>query len=239
MHPPRHSLPGLHLVHNIAIRKAQQELPHLRFLAFTHSFPAARPQEMEYPFSARFTDLPRTNLSIPPARASRPWPAVRRAEGRCAVVYNTLPLIPSMSDAVQEVARHMDLIRPELLAVYPARLTTGKRLEKVAALAGAIRTAAEQEIKVIFCDFPSADIPPKVYKAMIRTEGKKYGLRDEDLLFTSDIGFPDGFPGRGCLSCSSCPTCLSAPPTPSPSASPCWRPPAGATSWCSIRPFPL
>lgn len=189
---------GWHLVHNIAVRKAQQALPHLRFLAFTHSFPAARPPEMEYPFSARFTDLPRTKF-VYPTRSG--IPALARQydvpEGRCAVVYNTLPLIPSMSEAAQTVARHMDLTRPDLLAVYPARLTTGKRLEKVAALAGAIRAATEQDIKVIFCDFPSADIPPKVYKTMIRTEGKKYGLGDGDLLFTSDIGFPDSFPRQG------------------------------------------
>ena len=189
---------GWHLVHNIAVRKAQQELPHLRFLAFTHSFPAARPQEMEYPFSARFTDLPRTKF-IYPTRSG--IPALARQydvpEGRCAVVYNTLPLLPAMSQEVQEVARHMDLTRPDLLAVYPARLTTGKRPEKVAALAGAIRAATEQEIKVIFCDFPSADISPRLYKSMIRTEGKKFGLREEDLLFTSDIGFPDGFPRQG------------------------------------------
>lgn len=189
---------GWHLVHNIAVRKAQQELPHLRFLAFTHSFPAARPQEMEYPFSARFTDLPRTKF-IYPTRSG--IPALARqydvSEGRCAVVYNTLPLLPAMSQEVQEVARHMDLTRPDLLAVYPARLTTGKRPEKVAALAGAIRAATEQEIKVIFCDFPSADISPRLYKSMIRTEGKKFGLRGEDLLFTSDIGFPDGFPRQG------------------------------------------
>ena len=189
---------GWHLVHNIAVRKAQQELPHLRFLAFTHSFPAARPQEMEYPFSARFTDLPRTKF-IYPTRSG--IPALARQydvpEGRCAVVYNTLPLLPAMSQEVQEVARHMDLTRPDLLAVYTARLTTGKRPEKVAALAGAIRAAAEQEIKVIFCDFPSADISPRLYKSMIRTEGKKFGLREEDLLFTSDIGFPDGFPRQG------------------------------------------
>ena len=179
---------GWHLVHNIAVRKAQQELPHLRFLAFTHSFPAARPQEMEYPFSARFTDLPRTKF-IYPTRSG--IPALARQydvpEGRCAVVYNTLPLLPAMGREVQEVARHMDLTRPDLLAVYPARLTTGKRPEKVAALA----------VKVIFCDFPSADISPRLYKSMIRTEGKNFGLREEDLLFTSDIGFPDGFPRQG------------------------------------------
>lgn len=189
---------GWHLVNNIAIRKAQKALEHVRFLAFTHSFPVARPKEMEYPFSARFTDMPKTRF-VYPTRSG--IPALARQydvpEGRCAVVYNTLPLIPSMSQDVQKVAQHIDLIRPDILAVYPARLTTGKRLEKVAALAGAIKTATEKDIKVIFCDFPSADIPSKVYQTMIRTEGKKYGLKNHELLFTSEIGYPDGFPRQG------------------------------------------
>lgn len=28
-------------------------------------------------------------------------------------------------------------------------------------------------------------------------EGKRYGLGDEDMLFTSDIGYPQGFPRQG------------------------------------------
>ena len=40
---------GWHLVHNIAIRTAQKQLPHVRFLAFTHSLPLNRPREVEYP----------------------------------------------------------------------------------------------------------------------------------------------------------------------------------------------
>ena len=186
---------GWHLLHNIAIRKAQKELEHVRFLALTHSFPVCRPKEMTYPFSARFMDMPRTKFVYPTYSGI---PALARQydvpEGKCAVVYNTMPLISAASRDVQCVAQHMDLIHPELLAVYPARLTTGKRFEKVAALAGAIHTATEKEIKVIFCDFPSADIPSHVYKTMIRMEGKKYGLRGDDLLFTSDLGYADGFP---------------------------------------------
>lgn len=186
---------GWHLLHNIAIRKAQKELEHVRFLAFTHSFPVCRPKEMTYPFSARFMDMPRTKFVYPTYSGI---PALARQydvpEGKCAVVYNTMPLISAASRDVQCVAQHMDLIHPELLAVYPARLTTGKRFEKVAALAGAIHTATEKEIKVIFCDFPSADISSHVYKTMIRMEGKKYGLQGDDLLFTSDLGYADGFP---------------------------------------------
>lgn len=186
---------GWHLVHNIAVRKAQEQLPQLRFLAFTHSLPVNRPREMEYPFSARFTDLPRTRFVYPTHSGI---PALAKQydvpEGRCAVVYNTLPLLASMSQPVQDVAAAIDLLHTDVLAVYPARLTTGKKFEKVAALAGAIKHATEKTVKVIFCDFPSADISSKVYQTIIRTEGKKYGLSDNDMLFTSAIGYPDGFP---------------------------------------------
>ena len=189
---------GWHLVHNIAIRKAQESLPHVRFLAFTHSLPVNRPRELEYPFSARFTGMPRTRFVYPTYSGI---PALARQygipEGQCAVVYNSLPLIASMGLDVRHVADCFDLIHPEILAVYPARLTTGKQFEKVAALAGAIKTQTEKDTKVVFCDFPSADIPSTVYKGIIRTEGKRFGLSGEDLVFTSDLGYPDGFPRQG------------------------------------------
>lgn len=186
---------GWHLVHNIALRTAQEHLPHVRFLAFTHSLPLNRPKKLEYPFSARYTGMPRTKFVYPTYSGIS---ALARQydipEGSCGVVYNTLPLLQSMGPHVQRVAESMDLIEADILTVYPARLTTGKRLEKVAALAGAIKTKGEVDTKVVFCDFPSADIPSPVYKAMIRMEGKKYGLDEEDLIFTSDLGYPDGFP---------------------------------------------
>ncbi len=189
---------GWHLVHNIAVRKAQESLPGVRFLAFTHSFPVNRPDNVKYPFSARFTDMPATKFIYPtysgiPALAGQ----YDVPEGKCAVVYNTLPLTESMSREVKDVAEAIDLAGAEILAVYPARLTTGKKFEKVAALAGAIRKKTEKNTRVIFCDFPSADIPAEVYKAVIRTEGKKSGLCDGDMLFTSDLGYTEGFPRQG------------------------------------------
>ncbi len=50
---------------------------------------------------------------------------------------------------------------------------------------------------MIFCDFPSADIPRQIYKRMIQTEGMKFGLEKGDLIFTSDLGYEQGFPRRG------------------------------------------
>lgn len=192
---------GWHLVHNIAIRKAQQELPQLRFLAFTHSLPVNRPKELEFPFSARFTGMPRTRFVYPTYSG---LPALARQydvpEGRCAVVYNTLPLLQTMSQPVQQVAEHIDLLGADILTIYPARLTTGKRFEKVAALAGAIKCTTELKTKVVFCDFPSTDIPSKVYQDMICMEGMKFGLEQEDLLFTSNLeGYGEGFPRESVL----------------------------------------
>ena len=191
---------GWHLVHNVALRRAKAQLPRLRFLAFTHSLPVNRPKHMEEPFAARFTDLPGTRYVYPTHSG---LPALARQynvpEGRCAAVYNTVPLLESLGPEVQALARQVDLLGAEILIVYPARLTTGKRLEKVAALAGSIQATTERPTQVIFCDFPCADIPAKLYKEMIRTEGRQYGLEEGDVVFTSDLGYENGFPRQGVL----------------------------------------
>lgn len=189
---------GWHLVHNVAIRRAQESLPGVRFLAFTHSLPVNRPQKLEEPFSARFTPMPNTRFVYPSYSGIE---ALARQydvpQGSCAVVYNTLPLLETLSRDVQRVAGSIDLLHADILAVYPGRLTPGKRFEKVAALAGAIRRKTEQHTKVVFCDFPSADIPSGVYKSVVRTEGQKFGLEEGDLIFTSDLGYEQGFPRQG------------------------------------------
>lgn len=65
---------GWHLVHNVAVRKAQAALPRVRFLAFTHSAPVNRPPAPRYPFSCRYTAMPNTLYVFPPSPAFRRWP---------------------------------------------------------------------------------------------------------------------------------------------------------------------
>lgn len=189
---------GWHLVHNLAIRKAQLELPKLRFIAMTHSLPQNRPQKLEYPFSARFCDMPNTKFVYPTHSGI---PALAKQydvpEGRCAVIYNTLPLIDSMSEPTRTAVEKIHAADADILVIYPARMTPAKKFEKVASLAGAIASVSEKTVKVIFCDFPSADIKSGLYKSLIRAEGRKAGLSDDDMLFTTDIGYADGFPREG------------------------------------------
>ncbi|HZK72304.1 MAG TPA: glycosyltransferase [Clostridia bacterium] len=118
-------------------------------------------------------------------------------EGKCRVVYNTLDIISFMSDDVKSIHTQINLLSPDILIIYPGRLTTGKKFEKVAALAGAIKKKSELSVKVVFCDFPCMDIEPDKYKYAIRKIGYFWGLSEADIAFTSDLGFPKGFPRQG------------------------------------------
>jgi hypothetical protein len=191
---------GWHLIHNVAVRKAQEKLPKVKFVAFTHSVPANRPTKTKWPFSARYTSMPNTTYVYP---TNTGIPALSRQydvpEGRCRVVNNSLDLLNFLSEDVKSVVQKADLLSADIVAVYPARLTTAKRFEKVAAFCGAMKSTSEKNVKVVFCDFPSIDIEPEKYKNLIQFEGCKHGLDFKDIVFTSDIGFPHGFSRKGVI----------------------------------------
>jgi hypothetical protein len=194
---------GWHLHHNVAIRKVQKELPNLRFLAFTHSAPVSRPTHVDWPFSARYTPMPNT-LYIYPTQSGIKALAEQYnvSENQCRVVSNSLDLMGFMSEDVKNLGSHIDLINSDILIVYPGRLTTAKKFDKVAALSGSIKKHSNLDVKVIFCDsFPATDLNPNNYKHFVRSFGIKFGLEDKDLIFTSDL--PEyqrvGFPRKGIL----------------------------------------
>lgn len=186
---------GWHLIHNVAIRKAQEKLPNVSFIAVTHSAPVNRPPKHEWPFSARYTPMPNTTYVYPTQSGIQALAKQYNvAEGRCSVINNSLDIISNMSSDIQSIHKQFNLIEPEILIIYPGRLTTAKKFEKVAAMAGAITKKAEIKTKVVFCDFPSADIEPNVYKESIKKVGAEYGIQEENIAFTSNLGYPHGFP---------------------------------------------
>lgn len=191
---------GWHLVHNVAVRKAQEKLPRVKFIAFTHSAPANRPLKTNWPFSARFTAMPNTVYIYPTLSGiSALAKQFDVPEGKCRVVNNSLNILGYLRDEVQAVAETINILESDYFVVYPGRLTTAKKFERTAALCGAIKKVSEKNVKVLFCDFPSMDINSEQYKTLIQLEGCNYGLDFEDMIFTSDIGFPDGFPRNGVI----------------------------------------
>lgn len=191
---------GWHYVHNVAIRLASQQLTGLRFISFTHSLPVQRPRTISPAMQARFTGMPHTLFAYP-TYSGLPLLAKQYQipEADCRVIYNSLSLLAFLSPEVHELHKVINLLDSELLIIYPGRLTPGKRFEKVAALAGGIHKYSGKSIKVVFCDFVSMDIAPDTYKTLIRAEGTKYGLPSSSIFFTTDCGFPNGFPRKGVL----------------------------------------
>jgi len=184
---------GWHLLHNVAVRKAQKKLPDTKFIAFTHSFPVNRPPDPDWPFSARYTPMPNT-IYVYPTYSGIPALAKQYdvPQGKCRVVNNSLNLLENMNQETQNIAKNIDLLTPDILMIYPGRLTPGKKFEKVAAFAGAMKEKTEVDIKVIFCEFKSSDIKPEKYKKTITTTGCNFGLQKKDMLFTSNLGYPHG-----------------------------------------------
>lgn len=191
---------GWHYIHNVAIRMAQKELEDIRFLAFTHSFPSKRPNRISVDRVARYIDMPHTYFIYPTySGISALSEQYHIPEGRCKVIYNVMDLIQPLSDAVNKLHKEVNLLETELLVIYPCRMTPSKALEKVAMLAGRIKVKKQRTIKIIYCDFPSLDISSEVYKEQIIEKGTTYGLEKKDMVFTSDYGFPKGFPRKSVL----------------------------------------
>lgn len=191
---------GWHYIHNLALRLAIPHLPLLRFLSFVHSFPQRRPSMLTATNQARFTPLPNTRYIYPTysgitALANQ----YNVPEGLCHVVYNSLSSFNFLCQEVRMLHSQINLTSAELLIVYPGRLTPSKNFEKIVALAGSLHTHGEKTVQVIFCDFPSADNPFEEYKNKIREAASAFGLPLSQVIFTSDYGFPNGFPRQGVL----------------------------------------
>jgi glycosyltransferase involved in cell wall biosynthesis len=118
------------------------------------------------------------------------------SDERCRVVNNSINMLENMSEKTQMLAKNIDLLSPEILIIYPGRLTPGKKFEKVAALAGVLKKFNQVSLKLIFCDFRSSDIKPDLYKKIIKETGFSFGLKQGDIVFTSDFGYSTGIPRK-------------------------------------------
>ncbi|MEG1457526.1 MAG: glycosyltransferase [Bacilli bacterium] len=183
---------GVHLIHNAAIRRAQKELDNVKFLSFTHSFPA-KYIECDYPLNCMFSKM-ENNTFIYPTECGLDALALQynTDKDNCAVVNNSINPILGMNDEVDILSKFIDFSSPDIIVVYPGRLNLSKRFHAISQMCGYIKTYTNKKVSVIFCDFPSSDIDATTYKAIIKDLGIKNGLNDNDIIFTSDCGFPYG-----------------------------------------------
>lgn len=191
---------GWHLCHNLAIRKALQELNIKKIIEFTHSLPIINEKKLEPPFNARFKPLKNCIFAYPTESGLKALSAQYNIPiNQCKKINNCLDVIENLDKSVGILSQKTDLLSPDILAIYPTRLTTAKKLEKIVMLLGAIKKYNNKSVKVIFTDFNSADTNCNLYKNQIILSALHSGLSRSDVVFTSDYGFTNGFPRKGVL----------------------------------------
>ncbi|MEG1646442.1 MAG: glycosyltransferase, partial [Clostridia bacterium] len=183
---------GVHLLHNVAIRKAQLALSNVKFLSFTHSAPATK-IDAPYPINCMFSDMPNTTFIYPTECG---LPALSKQYGvgveKCVAINNSVDTLIGVQNETKIIAQNIDLFSKDVLIVYPARLNMSKRFHIIAQFGGLMKQYCKKNVGIIFCDFASADINPETYKLIISDYGAQNGLDKDDLLFTSNCGFANG-----------------------------------------------
>lgn len=183
---------GVHLLHNVAIRNAQKSLPHVKFLAFTHSAPAMH-LDADYPISCMFSSMPNTTFIYPTqcglAAVAKQYQVPLT---QCACVSNSIDPSIGLNREALHIMQQTGMMQREILIIYPARLTLAKRFHIIAEFAGIIKQYCQKSVGVIFCDFSSADIDPALYRFLVKDVAAKNGLAENDIAFTSQCGYPNG-----------------------------------------------
>lgn len=183
---------GVHLLHNVAIRLAQQFLPNLKFIAFTHSAPVEH-LDAPYPINCMFTGMPNTTF-VYPTKCGLPYLAKQYAVdvSDCAYINNALAPTLSLSEQTKQIVNSLDLCSKDIVIIYPARLCMSKKFHVVAEFAGYFKKYFGKSVGVVFCDFSCSDIPPNMYKHLITDYAYLGGLEKDELTFTSNLGFTNG-----------------------------------------------
>ncbi|MEG1581732.1 MAG: glycosyltransferase [Clostridia bacterium] len=183
---------GVHLVHNLAVRKAQKQLPFVKFVAFTHSAPVIM-KNASYPISCMFSAMPNTTF-IYPTKCG--LPALARQYNcdidSCYSINNSIDILQGMTEEVVNISHHIKFYEKEILIVYAGRMNMAKRFHVIAEFAGFIKVYAHKSVGIVFCDFASSDIDSEMYKRIIISQGEKAGLSKDDIVFTSDCGYKYG-----------------------------------------------
>ncbi|MEG0771591.1 MAG: glycosyltransferase, partial [Clostridia bacterium] len=183
---------GVHLLHNVAIRIAQQSLKALKFLAFTHSAPATH-IVAPYPINCMYKDMPNTTFIYPTACGLLALAKQYDVDvSRCKCIGNSIDITIGLHAQTKSLLEKTDLLKKEILIVYPARLTMAKRFHIIAELSGVIKQYHKKSVGVIFCDFASADIDSNMYKGIVKEIARQNSITKDELVFTSDLGFKDG-----------------------------------------------
>jgi glycosyltransferase involved in cell wall biosynthesis len=172
---------------NWAARIAAESLPHLRWLHWIHSAPSPRPQKLEYPLSACYCDMPRSEFvcvnrtDVPRVRDMYAVP-----EGHVRTVHNFVDPVGflDLHPLTAEFYEQYRLYDADTICVYPTRLVVAKQVDKTIKLLSRIK-ALGQQVRLFVCNSYSNAEPEKKLAGKLRTLAESVGLGKDECVITS------------------------------------------------------
>jgi hypothetical protein len=187
---------GWFVLQNAAMREVAQACPELRWIHWIHSSPSKRPKKMTYPTNLKYKGMGRSwyismNYMNIPALAEM----YKIPEGMVRVVYNIrdprefFEMHPISRQAIETGT----LLDADIVMVYPTRMTSAKQPFPLAKIAGSLQQIG-QDVRLVFCNSYSNNEASKDLINKTKTVGTKWGLPEENMVFTSELGYELGVP---------------------------------------------
>lgn len=183
---------GYYLPHNQAIRDLAAEFPEIRWLHWIHSAPAARPAEIEYPHTLRFSMPPNAKIVyLNDYDTQRVAEMFGTALANVRVVHN--PRDPAayfeVHPMVDQIMREYALLEADVVAVFPFSTPrwAAKNVKRLIWLMAKIKAQDRKVLLVMVnahCNTPAA----REAVGQMLEYGREKGLTDRDICFTSNLG---------------------------------------------------
>ncbi len=180
---------GWFLIHNAAIREIAGRHPHIKWIHWMHSEPLVRPTKIDYPQSLRFTPMV-NSVYVTMNEQMRSTFAIMLDAPKNYVkcVYHAADAEEyySLHPATIELLKKHDLFSPDVVCVWPVRFDQpgAKQLEKAIYFVGQMNKIGSA--KLVFANSWSKDREELI--ANLRKTAQKWGLSQENLVFTSELG---------------------------------------------------
>jgi hypothetical protein len=173
---------------NAAIRAVADKHPNIKWVHWCHSAPQPRPHNIGYPDILRFTSMP-NSIWVTPNESMASGFALQFNIGidHVKAVYHQINLDELMRHPLSiELLHKHKLNEAAILIVCPTRIdhAAGKRLDKIAALAGHLNKLAPT--KLLFLNSWSGGEENKNTVNWIRDAALKTGLSQDGIIFTSE-----------------------------------------------------
>lgn len=175
-------LNGNNLIYNLVLKETIKHLPQVKFISFHKDKPDN--------FGGLFDSFSNTTYIFSSINLKDLYQKTYLIPDKSTIVS---PLLIDSNINIDYLSEYFDIVNTDYLALSVGASNPNDRLDSVASFLGILKCISFKKVKLIICDRKRGVVDQKG-KNIIKLEGYKNGLELSDILFTSDLGYDDGFP---------------------------------------------